>query len=102
MPHQVALEYHFNRKKVILEQEEYHTKISESFSKVPKEIEKILLKDLSDFKKRHRKDIDNFISDLEKLRDNHIEGLEKQLKNEISYLKKILLKRKLQIYFLKR
>ncbi|WP_342499136.1 PIN domain-containing protein [Bacillus sp. FSL W7-1034] len=92
MPHQVALEYHFNRKKVILEQEEYHTKISESFSKVPKEIEKILLKDLSDFKKRHRKDIDNFISDLEKLRDNHIESLEKQLKNEISYLKKDFIK----------
>lgn len=51
MPHHVGLEYHYNRKSVILEQRGSNEKVCSAFQQIPDKIRDILNKDLSNFKK---------------------------------------------------
>ncbi|MGE1095572.1 PIN domain-containing protein [Bacillus altitudinis] len=77
MPHQVGLEYHYNRKSVILEQRGSNDKVCDAFEKIPKKVKEFLDSDLSRYKKRHINDVEFLVKEIKTV----IEGKVKDLKN---------------------
>ena len=95
LPHQVALEYHYNRKKVIMEQKDSHKKVIKAFKKIPDDIRNILNQELKDFKKRHKEDIESFITHLEKNLSEPLEALDNRVKDQPDLLKEDYIKERL-------
>ncbi|MGA4710055.1 PIN-like domain-containing protein [Bacillus safensis] len=80
MPHQVALEYHYNRKSVLVEQSGSYKKVCNALNEIPEKIRDMLNQDLSNYKKRHKGDVENFIEIIQAATNKHIEEL--NAKNE--------------------
>jgi len=95
MPHQVALEYHYNRKKVITEQKDSYQKVCDSFEKIFDKIRNILNEDLKDFKKRHKEDIELFISNLRNVSEKQVGELKENIKHEPDLLRNDFIKDKI-------
>lgn len=77
MPHHVGLEYHYNRKSVILEQRGSNEKVCSAFQQIPDKIRDILNKDLSNFKKRHKDDLDSLVYEIKKVIEVKVHNLKK-------------------------
>ncbi|MEC1540357.1 MULTISPECIES: PIN-like domain-containing protein [Bacillus] len=92
LPHQVALEYQYNRKNVIIEQKDSYKKVCESFNKIPDIIRDSLNEELKDFKKRHKEDIELFINNLRKVSEKQVKELEEKIKHEPDLLEKDFIK----------
>ncbi|MED1422619.1 MULTISPECIES: PIN-like domain-containing protein [Bacillus] len=75
MPHQVALEYHYNRKSVLIEQSGSYKKVCNALKDIPDKVRDILNQDLSNYKKRHKDDVENFIEIIKSATNKHIEEL---------------------------
>ncbi|KKD42549.1 PIN-like domain-containing protein [Bacillus sp. FSL L8-0167] len=75
IPHQVALEYHYNRKTVIMEQNGSYKKVCSAFNAIPNKVKDLLNQDLSSYKKRHKEDVEEFIKVIEKVTEDQIKKL---------------------------
>lgn len=75
IPHQVALEYHYNRKSVIMEQNGSYKKVCSAFNDVPNKVKDILNQNLSSYKKRHKEDVEEFIKVIKKVTEDQIKNL---------------------------
>lgn len=75
MPHQVALEYHYNRKSVIMEQNGSYKKVCSAFNAVPNKVKEMLNQNLSSYKKRHKEDVEEFIKVIKKVTEDQIKNL---------------------------
>lgn len=75
MPHQVGLEYHYNRKSVILEQRGSNDKVCEAFEKIPEKVREFLNGDLSRYKKRHENDVEFLVKEIKILIEEKVKDL---------------------------
>ncbi|MER3121690.1 PIN-like domain-containing protein [Bacillus altitudinis] len=75
IPHQVALEYHYNRKSVIMEQNGSYKKVCSAFNAVPNKVKDMLNQNLSSYKKRHKEDVEEFIKVIKKVTEDQIKNL---------------------------
>ncbi|GLF90016.1 hypothetical protein Saga11_12750 [Bacillus safensis] len=95
MPHQVALEYHYNRKSVIIEQNGSYKKVCSAFKDVPNKVRDLLNKDLSNYKKRHKDDVENFIEVIKSVTDEQIKHLNEKNVTEYDLTKEDFIKLKI-------
>ncbi|MGA3881409.1 PIN-like domain-containing protein [Bacillus pumilus] len=100
MPHQVALEYHYNRKSVIVEQSGSYKKVCDAFNAIPEEIRNSLNKDLSIFKKRHKEDVDSFFKNIKSVTDEQIRKLKERNEKELDLTKEDTIKNKITDLYL--
>ncbi|MGE6625820.1 PIN-like domain-containing protein [Bacillus pumilus] len=100
MPHQVALEYHYNRKSVIVEQSGSYKKVCDAFNAIPNEIRNSLNQDLSIFKKRHKDDVDSFIENIKNVTDEQIKKLKERNEKELDLTKEDTIKNKITNLYL--
>ncbi|MFJ5964648.1 PIN-like domain-containing protein [Bacillus sp. NPDC093026] len=100
MPHQVALEYHYNRKSVIVEQSGSYKKVCDTFNEVPDKIRNMLNQDLSNFKKRHKEDVDSFIKIIKDITKEQINKLKDRNDSELDLTKEDTIKNKITDLFL--
>lgn len=100
MPHQVALEYHYNRKSVILEQSGSYKKVCDAFNAIPNEIRNRLNQDLSIFKKRHKDDVDSFFEIIKNVTDKQIKKLKERNEKELDLTKEDEIKNKITNLYL--
>lgn len=85
MPHQVALEYHYNRKSVLIEQSGSYKKVCDALNEIPDKVRDMLNQNLSNYKKRHKDDVDNFIKIIKSATNKHIEELNANNAKDIEY-----------------
>ncbi|MDR4995812.1 PIN domain-containing protein [Bacillus altitudinis] len=85
MPHQVALEYHYNRKSVLLEQSGSYKKVCNALNDIPEKVRDMLNQDLSNYKKRHKGDVENFIKIIQAATNKHIEELNAKNEKDTEY-----------------
>ncbi|MEK5366790.1 PIN-like domain-containing protein [Bacillus sp. FSL R5-0654] len=95
MPHQVALEYHYNRKSVIVEQSGSYEKVCDAFGDVPNKIRNMLNQDLSNFKKRHKEDVESFFEIIKNVTDEQIKQLRNKNEIELDLTKEDTIKSKI-------
>lgn len=95
IPHQVALEYHYNRKSVIIEQNGSYQKVCSAFNDVPNKVRDLLNEDLSNYKKRHKDDVEKFIEVIKSVTDEQIKHLNEKNVTEYDLTKEDLIKLKL-------
>lgn len=95
MPHQVALEYHYNRKSVIVEQSGSYEKVCDAFDDVPNKVRNMLNQDLSNFKKRHKEDVESFFEIIKKVTDEQIKKLRNKNEIELDLTKEDTIKNKI-------
>lgn len=100
MPHQVALEYHYNRKSVILEQSGSYEKVCDAFSDVPNKIRNMLNQELSNFKKRHKVDVDGFFEIIKNVTKEQISKLKERNDKELDLTKEDSIKNKITELYL--
>ncbi|QKN78657.1 DUF4935 domain-containing protein [Bacillus pumilus] len=94
MPHQVGLEYHYNRKLVILEQRGSNEKVCDAFQKIPKKVREFLNDDLSIFKKRHKDDLESLVKEIKTVINEKIKGF-KSISEEDDFLEEDLIRLKI-------
>ncbi|MGG3131327.1 PIN-like domain-containing protein [Bacillus pumilus] len=94
MPHQVGLEYHYNRKLVILEQRGSNDKVCATFEKIPEKVREFLNDDLSSFKKRHKDDLESLVKEIKSVIEEKIKGL-KNISQEEDLLEEDLIRLKI-------
>ncbi|MEH6904052.1 PIN-like domain-containing protein, partial [Bacillus safensis] len=79
IPHQVALEYHYNRKSVIIEQSGSYEQVCSAFNTVPNKVKDMLYKNLSSYKKRHKEDVEEFIGVIQKVTEEQVKKLNENI-----------------------
>lgn len=94
MPHQVGLEYHYNRKSVILEQRGSNDKVCDAFEKIPEKVKEFLNSDLSRYKKRHINDVEFLVKEIKNVIEGKVENL-KNISQEDDLLKEDLIRSKI-------
>lgn len=79
IPHQVALEYHYNRKSVIIEQSGSYEQVCSAFNTVPNKVKDMLYKSLNSYKKRHKEDVEEFIGVIQKVSEEQVKKLNENI-----------------------
>lgn len=95
MPHQVALEYHYNRKSVIIEQSGSYKKVCNAFNDIPDKVRDMLNQNLSNYKKRHKEDVENFIDIIKSVTEKQIKKLNEKKVAEFDLVKEDFIKSKI-------